>query len=158
MYGILDLLLTGWRKHMNYRKELKIRARQSLKRHYALWVVLCLLMLVLSGNHLFTYSVDLVENSVGSSKEQESTFVQVIRDIISGNRENGRVLAEKNIQEIRQSKENEEAVLGRREGVLSDIVNRIHQELFWFPLQPESVLLSGRTAWHWFFSLFVACW
>ena len=115
---------------MNYRKELKIRARQSLKRHYALWVVLCLLMLVLSGNHLFTYSVDLVESSVGSSKEQESTFVQVIRDIISGNRENGRVLAEKNIQEIRQSKENEEAVLGRREGVLSDIVNRITSGAF----------------------------
>ena len=112
---------------MNYRKELKRRGRASLKRHYALWVVLCVLMLVLSGNRLFLYSVDLVESSMGNTEEEErGRLNQIIRDLASGNREAGRIRAQENEKEdVKRSREKKDAVLGRSEGVLSGIVNRI---------------------------------
>ena len=112
---------------MNYRKELKRRGRASLKRHYALWVVLCLLMLVLSGNRLFLYSVDLVESSMGNTEEEErGRLNQIIRDLASGNREAGRMRTQENEKEdVKRSREKKDEVPGRSEGVLSGIVNRI---------------------------------
>ena len=46
---------------MNYRKMIKRKARISVKEHYGIWVVLCLVLMIISGGRLVDYSIARTE-------------------------------------------------------------------------------------------------
>lgn len=118
------------------RKELKERAKKVLKKHYWLFVMLCLFAAVLGTE--FTTSLtsikSLVSKETGVTADISTTgttginqkFTEILYDFAEGNDEQGKKLAEEATQGyIEKTKENPNAVFGRSRGVLSSIVNGI---------------------------------
>lgn len=129
---------------MNYRKMIKRKARISVKEHYGIWVVLCLVLMIISGGRLVDYSIARTEvtarlnlpfkgkDPVSEEIYEEdpgmgSQFIAILKNLFDGNREEGRRLADERIQkQVNSSKDNKKAVLGHSRGMLSKIVNKNH--------------------------------
>lgn len=119
---------------MLHRKELKRRARHNLKRHYPLFVALCLLAAFIGSE--FSSSLSIINSanpSVIESTPENSTvtgpeegLADVISHIISGELEEGDAQASRLTQRIvAQSEKNNAAVFGRSRGVLSAFINSV---------------------------------
>lgn len=125
---------------MNYRKELKKAAKAVLKKHYWLFVLLCLLAFVSAGGSMSSYTNSgngqNIENAVsGNSVTQnakiQEQFQKVLGSIAAGGSEEGEKVADENIKEtVKESKEHKGAVLGRSRGVFSMMLNRITSGAF----------------------------
>ena len=133
---------------MNYRKMIKRKARISVKEHYGIWVVLCLVLMIISGGRLVDYSIARTEvtarlnlpfkgkDPVSEEIYEEdpgmgSQFIAILKNLFDGNREEGRRLADERIQkQVNSSKDNKKAVLGHSRGMLSKIVNKITSGAF----------------------------
>ena len=115
---------------MNYRKMIKRKARISVKEHYGIWVVLCLVLMIISGGRFVDYSIARTEvtarlnlpfkvkDPVSEEIYEEdpgmgSQFIAILKNLFDGNREEGRRLADERIQkQVNSSKDNKKAVLG----------------------------------------------
>lgn len=114
------------------RRQWKQQGRQVLRKHYWIFVTLCLAAGVIGAE--FTHSLSKLGPSVGLEKGENvsppdrlaEAFVHLAADVKTGQEEQRREeakAAEKRY--IESSQENEKAVLGRSKGVLSLIVNKV---------------------------------
>lgn len=121
---------------MSTRKELKIRAKKVLKKHYWLFVVLCLASAMIGSE--FVASLSSVKNfttarmdakggiSLNSTDEMAGEFVNFLADVSEGNEAGRKEKAEQAKAEyVEQSEVQREAILGRSRGVFSTLVNGI---------------------------------
>lgn len=119
---------------MSHRKELKRRAKHNLKKHYPLFIALCLIAAFIGSE--FASSLSIVnsvnpeaitatsEDSLDSGPEEG--LANVIVHIISGNLEEGDAQAARlTRQMIEQSKTNSNTVFGRSRGVFSMFINSV---------------------------------
>ncbi len=112
---------------MPKRKELKARGRRALKRHYAMFLLLCLVPVILGGE------LTVFGNLTGDGQTQLSTpsdlanaFVAFTVDLALG-QEAQREEAIRRTEEdyVAASQVDREAVLGRSDGVLAMLVNKV---------------------------------
>lgn len=133
---------------MKTRKEMKTRAKHSLKEHYGIFVVLCLIAAFIGSEYgssitalQETITVESSEGGVYEDVDGEQSqivtdpvgtvnmqagFEEILGELIMGNVDAGKEMAEQHTQnEVEQSKTEKNAVLGRSRGVLSMIVNGV---------------------------------
>ena len=112
---------------MPKRKELKARGRRALKRHYAMFLLLCLVPVILGGE------LTVFGNLTGDGQTQLSTpsdlanaFVAFTVDLALG-QEAQREEAIRRTEEdyVAASQVDREAILGRSDGVLAMLVNKV---------------------------------
>lgn len=118
------------------RKEIKTRARQTVKKHYMMLVMVSLIAVFLGlqsssfDNFVRMYSSE----SVGTAAEGKTDtrvavgntgLVDVLNQTMSGNTEEGRQLSEALKKEEIERSGKENRILGRSRGALSKIVNGI---------------------------------
>lgn len=127
---------------MDSRKEMKRRAKHSLKRHFALYLALCLIAVLLGTE--FSGSLEF---SRTSSEEQASGSVtasrglsDVIDAVMEGKWKKARNYSEKIRQELTEKSEEGNPVFGRSRGVFAEIINSVSSGAFLL------VLLSGMNA------------
>lgn len=119
---------------MSTRKEMKARARKVLKKHYWLFVALCLASAMLGSE--FVDSVSPIKNltaaemdarggvSLNSMDEMVEGFAGFVEDIAQGKEEARKEQADKETAEyIKASQAQKKAILGRSRGVFSTLVN-----------------------------------
>lgn len=120
---------------MQERKELKIRARKVLKRHYWMMVALCLIAAVTGAEFSASANpggVTVEETRSGSGTQlnlpgiMSGEFFQILEEVLAGEEEAGKKAAmEKEAEYVSWSEQHQKAVLGRSRGVFSDVVNGI---------------------------------
>lgn len=118
------------------RKEIKTRARQTVKKHYMMLVMVSLIAVFLGlksssfDNFVRMYSSE----SVGTAAEGKTDtrvavgntgLIDVLNQTMSGNTEEGRQLSEALKKEEIEQSGKENRILGRSRGALSKIVNGI---------------------------------
>ena len=124
------------------RKQLKQRARWSVKQHYGVMLSVCLLAILLGTE--FTGSLDFlkvqtptdvkVEREVLEESEfgiEQNNVWKVVTEVLAGNLEQGTQDADRLTEEaIRKSEDSGETALGRTNGVLANLVNDLTSGLF----------------------------
>jgi len=116
------------------RKEMKKRAKHSLKKHYLIFVALCVIASFIGSE--FSTSLDVIKTQVpveetgtesdSSLTTPEAGLMDIFDDIATGNLEAGEKAATKNEDYIlTKSKESDNKILGRTRGVLSMVVNSV---------------------------------
>ena len=124
------------------RKQLKQRARWSVKQHYGAMLSVCLLAILLGTE--FTGSLDFlkvqtptdvkVEREVLEESEfgiEQNNVWKVVTEVLAGNLEQGTQDADRLTEEaIRKSEDSGETALGRTNGVLANLVNDLTSGLF----------------------------
>ena len=112
---------------MRTRKEMKRQARQTLKQHYLLFVVVCLLAAFLGTE--FAGSLSAVKSMAAGESLEDTTgaanhqgLMDVIETMLVQGEEQGRELSEQIKEEEILQAEGEPA-LGRTRGVLANLVN-----------------------------------
>lgn len=143
---------------MQSRKEMKKNARKVLRKHYWLFVVLCLLAAVFGTE--FTSSLT-VENSNTSSAGTNTNLIlsgmpkitdkfhDIVYELASGNDAEGQEIANQVTQEdIEKTKKNPNMMLGRSRGVFSMLVNGVTSGSFFASLAVAltSIVGSGSLA------------
>lgn len=132
----------GARMPRAQRKQLKQRARRSVKQHYGVMLSVCLLAILLGTE--FTGSLDflkvqtLTDVKVEREVLEESKFGieqnsvwKVVTEALEGNLEQGTQDADRLTEEaIQKSEESGEKTLGRTNGVLANLVNDLTSGLF----------------------------
>ncbi len=116
---------------MKERQKWKRRARHSLKANYGLWVVMGILLMVLSGEQIFTNpfsrhtTADFpYRNQMLLLSAYSDRMVHLLEDLKEGNIAQSREIAQQSIQkDVEDSSQT--SPLGRSRGVFSHIVNRI---------------------------------
>lgn len=127
---------------MNIRKSLKKQGRQSLKKHYVMFVAACLIAAFLGSE--FVSSLDFssaqkreeniqqFENNLhgdfsGTTTEKVSkaTWEDVLRTIAENNTEAGREMTHQIREDAIRDAEDGNPIFGRTRGVLSGIVNQL---------------------------------
>ena len=112
------------------RKEMKKRAKKSVKKHYWIFVAACLISAYLGTE--FAGSLTFMEQNQGITENTTEVItvgrndspglVDAVRAAVEGDEESGRQIAE----QIKQEEvEQENQVLGRSRGVLASIVNNV---------------------------------
>lgn len=106
-------------------KEMKKSARKSVKEHYWILFMVCLIAACLGAE--FSDSLQFVEGeSMTESEEEDEDELNLtdhaIIEAVRGNITQGRELSDKI---LKQKKENDNTILGRRRGVLASIINGI---------------------------------
>lgn len=123
---------------MYARKEMKQRAKQAVKKHYAMYLIVCLLAVILgtefSGSLQFS-KIPLTENTSSSSKG----LTDVIDALKEGKEKKAKLLSKKIRKQQLQSPEAQDPVFGRTRGVFAEIVNSITSGSLFV------TLLSGMT-------------
>ncbi len=118
------------------RRAMKREARRVFKRHYWIFVMLCLLAAVLGTEFSSSLSVaksggdEAAEAETGGSRkgslEVNEKFSEIVYHIASGDDETGlRIADDVDREESEQSEANPGAVMGRSRGVFSMVVNGI---------------------------------
>ena len=113
------------------RKEMKKAARKSLKQHYIMYVAICLIIAFLGGESsasldvVKTYSSENTEadGASGGMVVKRTGAVEVFDNLIEGNEEKGKELADKLEKKEEHSSRN--PILGRSRGVLAQLVNAV---------------------------------
>lgn len=124
---------------MLHRKELKRRAKHNLKKHYLLFVALCLIAAFIGSE--FSSSLSIINSatpeSTGTYTEDstvtgpEEGLADVILHIISGNLEEGDAQAARLTEHmVAQSEKDNTTAFGRSRGVFSMFINSITSESF----------------------------
>ena len=119
---------------MSYRKDLKRRAKHRLKKHYPLFVALCLIAAFIGSE--FSSSLSIInsanpENAETSTEDSaangpEEGLADVILHIISGNLEEGDAQASRLTEHmVAQSEKNSTTAFGRSRGVFSMFINSV---------------------------------
>ena len=143
---------------MQSRKEMKKKARKVLRKHYWLFVVLCLLAAVFGTE--FTASLTAENNNNASTKTNTNLilsgmpkitdrFHDIVYELASGNDAKGKEIASQVTQEdIEKTKENPRMMLGRSRGVFSMVVNGVTSGSFFASLAVAltSIVGSGSLA------------
>lgn len=115
------------------RKEMKQKARQSLRKHYLMFVTVCVAAAILGTE--FSGSLDgiKIESREGRSPETAVTGIvgrqpnlsDVVLDALQGNEEESRELSEELKEQAVQNTKEGSAALGRSRGVLAGFVNSV---------------------------------
>ena len=127
---------------MNIRKNLKKQGRQSLKKHYVMFVAACLIAAFLGSEFVSSLdfssaqkreeSIQQFENNLhgdfsGTTTEKVSkaTWEDVLRTIAENNTEAGREMTHQIREDAIRDAEDGNPIFGRTRGVLSGIVNQL---------------------------------
>lgn len=130
---------------MRTRKEMKQSARHSMKKHYFLFMLLCLLSAALgvefsgSLSAITSYSEDKVEAeddttvvTTGGSVETQGSAMTVLVEMLMGNTDDAKKIAsgikDQAVTDTKEGKIN--PVLGRSRGVLAGVVNFVTSGTF----------------------------
>lgn len=120
---------------MEQRRKMKANARKVLRRHYWIFVLLCLVSAAIGSE--FRESLLAIRPHISSGQSDpdgrnesanglSGIFLEFAEDIEAGREEQRREAAQKAQQKyVEDSKKNRGAVLGRSRGVLSGIVNKV---------------------------------
>ena len=108
---------------MALRKEWKQKGRQTLKSHYALCVILCMLAIFVTGEFRIGSTLLSEQTPVQNTIELSNSLeVEVLRDIFKGNYEKASEKAQKLLADYADG-DNESSELGNQRGVLASFVN-----------------------------------
>lgn len=117
---------------MPTRKEMKRKARRALKRHYIMYVAICLIAAYVGSEFTSSLNVLDVTPASGSYHTEERLerpsginegFADVMYDMLAGDEEDGKALSEElKAEEIERSRTGNPA-FGRSRGVLASLVN-----------------------------------
>lgn len=125
------------------RKEWKERAKKTLKKHYWLFVVLCLAASFLGSE--FSSSLEISktrklpviydESGIGmrvnSTSDLTGVFIDFLMDVAEGKEQELREEAKKTEEKIvEESRKNENTAFGRSRGVFSNIVNKMSSGVY----------------------------
>lgn len=122
-------------ENMLTRKEMKQKARQSLRKHYLMFVTVCVAAAILGTE--FSGSLDGIKIESREERSPETTVTgivgrqpnlsDVVLDALQGNEEESRELSEElKEQAVQNTKEGRgSAALGRSRGVLAGFVNSV---------------------------------
>ncbi|HJF93533.1 MAG TPA: DUF975 family protein [Lachnoclostridium phocaeense] len=118
---------------MPTRKEMKRRARRALKRHYILYVAICLIAAYIGSE--FASSLNVLEISPASGYEAQTRlekpsgtregFADVMYDILEDGEEDGRALSQEIKEEELERSRSGNPAFGRTRGVLAGLVNSV---------------------------------
>ena len=119
---------------MPTRKEMKRKARRALKRHYIMYVAICLIAAYVGSEFTSSLNVLDVTPASGSYHTEERLerpsginegFADVMYDMLAGDEEDGKALSEElKAEEIERSRTGNPA-FGRSRGVLASLVNSV---------------------------------
>lgn len=119
---------------MPTRKEMKRKARRALKRHYIMYVAICLIAAYVGSEFTSSLNVLDVTPASGSYHIEERLerpsginegFADVMYDMLAGDEEDGKALSEElKAEEIERSRTGNPA-FGRSRGVLASLVNSV---------------------------------
>lgn len=117
---------------MKSRKEMKKQARLSLKKHYFMFVAVCLLAAFLGSE--FSLSINVTssnqvesapEGGSGGILERNFGLSDVWEDILSGRVEEGKAVSREFVDQAVGQSQEDHPVLGRSRGVLAQAVNAV---------------------------------
>lgn len=119
---------------MKTRKEMKRAARKSLKKHYLMFVAICLIAAFLGSE--FSSSLDAVKSysqereiadnpGTGLTTGSSAGLIDVIEEAIMGNEEASRDLSQRIQEERIEQSQEEDGPMGRSRGHLAKAVNGI---------------------------------
>ncbi|OUQ52655.1 DUF975 family protein [Lachnoclostridium sp. An118] len=119
---------------MPTRKEMKRKARRALKRHYIMYVAICLIAAYVGSEFTSSLNVLDVTPASGSYHTEERLerpsginegFADVMYDMLAGDEEDGKALSDElKAEEIERSRTGNPA-FGRSRGVLASLVNSV---------------------------------
>lgn len=112
------------------RKEMKQRAKASLKKHYVIFLITCLIGMFVGSEFSSSLSFTEVESSSASDINAVSNSnmgaVDVLEDIAQGDDFQGKLLAEElTDNEVQDSESGSNPFLGRSRGVLAMLINGV---------------------------------
>ena len=127
---------------MKTRKQMKRLGRESLKKHYVIFVAACLIAAFLSAEFTSSLNFSTAQNyeetyeQVQSDLNEEGTYTiktrvhsigwdDVIRIMVEDNTQAGREMSREIRQNAIEASENGNPMFGRTRGVLSNIVNQV---------------------------------
>lgn len=153
---------------MNYnRKQLKQRAKTTVKRHYVLLVALCLIAVVL-GSEFQTTTAGWTTNTETVSEEtrelqgsqgisEESTVAQSVYDLLlAGDYENAKQLAQDTKEAYESRLDTTDVRMGRTEGVLASFVNTVSSGSLWITFVTLVLRITSSQSFAIFLVVFLA--
>lgn len=122
---------SGYGDKILTRKEMKKQARQTVKRHYALFLAICLVSAFLGSEFsdsiksIKTYSTEFTHAAVSGTVAASKGVVDVAEDIAAGDTESGRKLSKKIEKEHIDASKKQNPAFGRSRGVFAQILNGV---------------------------------
>ena len=122
---------SGYGDKILTRKEMKKQARQTVKRHYALFLAICLVSAFLGSEFsdsiksIKTYSTEFTHAAVSGTVATSKGVVDVAEDIAAGDTESGRKLSKKIEKEHIDASKKQNPAFGRSRGVFAQILNGV---------------------------------
>ncbi|MBS7007284.1 DUF975 family protein [Anaerostipes sp.] len=113
------------------RKEMKKQARQSVKKHYVLFLAICLISAFLGSEFsdslasIKTYSSEITHAAASGTVTPSKGIVDVAEDIAAGDTEGGRKLSKKIEREHIEASKKSNPAFGRSRGVFARILNAV---------------------------------
>ena len=113
------------------RKEMKKQARQTVKKHYALFLVLCLVSAFLGSefsdslNSIKTYSSEFTHTAVSGTVDTSKGILDVAEEIAAGDTESGRKLSKRIEKESIDASKKQNPAFGRSRGAFAQILNAV---------------------------------
>ena len=135
---------------MSTRKQLKKKARQRLKKHYFLLVLVCLLAAFLGSEFQSSliYVKPVKTGPTAQNITENSELMNALSAIFSGDEDSGRRIAGEMVEKEKEKSDGKNPILGRSRGVLARVVNEINSGsvLVMIALGIHSVGVSGTLA------------
>ena len=122
---------SGYGDEILTRKEMKKQARQTVKRHYALFLAICLVSAFLGSKFsdsiksIKTYSTQFTHAAVSGPVATSRGVVDVAEDIAAGDTESGRKLSKKIEKEHIDASKKQNPAFGRRRALKKSISDSI---------------------------------
>lgn len=112
---------------MPTRKELKTRGRKALRKHYAIFLLLCLVPAILGGELTIFHSLGGGgQTRLSAPSDLVDSFVAFTTDLATGREaEREEAIRETEAGYVAASQMDREAILGRSGGVLAQLVNKV---------------------------------
>ena len=133
------------------RKEMKKRAHKTVRTHYALLFVVCLIMMTIGME--FSQSLDFMDITNGEKAKKGSGVVstgaasEVLDDILNERYDRGSKASKKRIERYRKATKKGD-ILGRKNGVLASVVNNVTSGGFYVQIVSalRNISHSGKVA------------
>ena len=107
-------------------KELKRKARKTLKKHYAIFMVACLIAAFIGTEFLGSLTITKLKSFPETVMTDSINVDKAVEDALKGNEKEGKQITSNLKKEIiAKDKENQDKILGRSRGVFAMIVNGI---------------------------------
>lgn len=111
---------------MQTRSELKRKARKTLKKHYAIFMVACLIAAFIGTEFLGSLTITKLKSFPETVMTDSVNVDKAVEDTLKGNEKEGKKITSNLKKEIiDKDKENQDKILGRSRGVFAMIVNGI---------------------------------